>query len=71
MLFNVSKKVKFIFFVIALGLTGYFLYPLLANGLDNEKNVIIQLSGPLSMFLLSVALYIDTYIYKNYKENKQ
>ncbi len=71
MLFNVSKKVKFIFFVIALGLTGYFLYPLLANGLNSQKNIIIQLSGPLSTFLLAVALFIDTYIYKNYKENNQ
>lgn len=71
MFFNVSKKVKFVFFVFALGMTGYLLYPLLANGLNDEKNIIIQLSGPISMFLLALALYIDTYIYKNYKENKQ
>ena len=70
MIFNASKKVKFVFFVAALGMTGYLLYPLLANGLVSDKNIIIQLSGPVSMFLLAIALYIDTYIYKNYKENK-
>lgn len=67
MIFNVSKKVKFLFFLVALILTGILSYPLLLEGINQNKNIIIQLSGPLCMFLLAIALYLDIYIYKNYK----
>jgi hypothetical protein len=68
MFYNASKKVKFVFFVFALGMTGYLSYPLLDNGIDINKNVVIQISGPISMFFLALALYLDIYIYKNFKE---
>ena len=68
MFYNASKKVKFVFFVFALGMTGYLSYPLLDNGIDINKNVIIQISGPISMFFLAIALFLDIYIYKNYTE---
>lgn len=61
------RKVLMIILFFALFFAGQEIYQLLEKGIDEERNVIIQLSGLLSFIFISLGSFWELFIGKGKK----
>ena len=61
------RKIALILFILSLFMIGVTIEPLLDKGFESGKDIYLQLTAPISMFLLSLFLYYELFITKKLK----